>query len=271
MMTEAEIATPASVAATAARRIPAVRAVPFDAPWNWLAAGWRDLWSAPQVGLCYGAAVTLVAYGFVFLLFRFELLPLILPLAGGFLLVGPLIAVGLYEVSRRLARGQEVSVAASVAAALQPNGQIALIGVALLIVFFAWVELALLLFMLFFGPVAMPPLELFVPALLFSAAGLGLLVTGTAIGGLFAAFVFAMSAISIPMLLDRDVDAMSAVIVSLRSVIANPKAMALWAALIAGLTVLGAITLFAGLVIAFPLVAHATWHAYRDLTGERGP
>src|SRR5690606_33844808 len=158
-------------------------------------------------------------------------------------------AVGLYEVSRRLARGQEVSLAASLAAALQPNGQIALIGVALLIVFFAWVELALLLFMLFFGPVAMPPLELFVPALLFSAPGLGLLVTGTAIGGLFAAFVFAMSAISIPMLLDRDVDAMSAVIVSLRSVIANPKAMALWAALIAGLTVLGAITLFAGLVI----------------------
>ncbi len=243
-----------------------IRKVGFDAPWGWLAAGWRDLWAAPHISLLYGAAFSLAAYGFAFLLMRFDLAPLILPLAGGFL-VGPLLAVGLYEVSRRRASGEPITLGSALGAGGRARGQIAFMGVILLIVFFAWIRLAFLLFMLFFGPGAIPPIEEFIPALLFSQQGIGLLVTGTIAGALLAGLTFAISVISVPMLLDREVDTITAVIASIRAVVTNTKAMALWAALIVALTVVGIVTVFAGLAIVFPLIGHATWHAYKDVTG----
>jgi uncharacterized membrane protein len=245
-----------------------LRRVAFDAPWEWLGAGWRDLWSAPAISLCYGAAFAAAAYIFVLQLSRMEALPLLLPLAGGFLLIAPLLAAGFYEVSRRRERGEAASLRNIFQAAKEARGRLALFGVALLLLFFFWMQVASLLFMLFFGNAGFPPIEQFVPTLLFTPHGLGLLVTGTAVGAVFAATAFAISAIAVPMLLDRNVDVVTAMRTSVEAVRLNPPAMMLWAALIAGLSAAGLVTLFAGLVIVFPLCGYATWRAYRELTGD---
>ncbi len=243
--------------------------IPFDAPWGWLAAGWRDLWAAPHISLLYGAAFSLAAYVFVFELSEFNALPLLLPLAGGFLLIGPLLAVGLYEISRRRAHGEPIRFGEILLAGRGARGQLAFFGVILLILYFLWLRIAFLLFMLFFGPVPFPPVSEFIPTLLFTQHGLGLLVTGTAIGAVLAATAYSISAISVPMLLDRKVDTITAMISSVRAVFMNPAAMGLWAVLIAALIGLGVATLFLGLIVAFPLVGHATWHAYREIAGEK--
>lgn len=248
---------------------PAIRTVAFDAPWAWLAAGWRDLWSSPAISLAYGAAFAAIAYVFVFHFSQIGALPLVLPLAGGFLLVGPILAVGLYEISRRRERNESTSVRDILAAAKKSSGQLAAFGVMLLLLYFFWMRTASLLFMLFFGNADIPPIENFVPTLLFTPHGLGLLVTGTAAGAVLALVSFAISAISVPMLLDRQVDAITAVGASVQAVRLNAPAMLLWAVLILGLTAMGFAGLFVGLAIAFPLIGHATWHAYRELTGTQ--
>jgi uncharacterized membrane protein len=242
--------------------------VPFDAPWKWLDLGWRDLWAAPAVGLTFGGIAAAGALSITAALIKFQALPLLLPLAGGFLLIGPLVAVGLYEVSRRRKSGQTTALSDSVRAAYKATGRLALFGVLLLIIYLAWVRIAFLLFMLFFGINALPPLPEFVPALLFTAHGLGLLVTGTAIGALLAMLTFAISAIAVPLLFDLPADPITASVISVQAVILNPKAMMLWAALIAAAVILGFATLFLGLVVTFPLIGHATWHAYQDLLSD---
>ncbi len=246
---------------------PAIQRVAFDAPWAWLAAGWRDLWSAPAISLTYGAAFAAAAYAFVFQLSRTNALPLMLPLAGGFLLVGPLLAVGLYEISRRREHNERATFQNIVSAVRHSGGQLAFFGVLLLLLYFFWMRVASLLFMLFFGAADIPPIENFVPTLLFTPHGLGLLVVGTAVGAMFAAVAFGISAIAVPMLLDRKVDVITAVGSSIEAVNKNRPAMILWAVLVVGLIAMGCVTLFAGLAIAFPLIGHATWHAYRELTG----
>ncbi len=248
---------------------PDIKRVPFDAPWNWLGAGWRDLWSAPQIGLAYGSLFSLCAFALAYGLSSSEALPLILPLAGTFLLLGPLFAPGLYEVSRLREQNKAASFAAILAAMRRSWGQLALFGLVLLLINFIWMLAAFLLFMLFFGSANLPPLEDFVPALLFTHHGLGLLVTGTAAGAVLAAITYAISAISVPMLLDRRIDAVSAVLASIQAVRLNLPAMTLWAALILALTATGIAALFLGLAVTFPLIGHATWHAYRELTGSQ--
>ncbi len=248
---------------------PAIQQVAFDAPWAWLAAGWRDLWSSPAISLAYGAAFAAIAYAFVFHLSQTNALPLMLPLAGGFFLVGPLLAVGLYEISRRKERNEPTSLRDIFAAAKKSGGQLASFGVVLLLLYFFWMRTASLLFMLFFGNAGIPPVEDFIPTLLFTPHGLGLLVIGTAAGAVLAGVSFAISAISVPMLLDRQVDVITAMGASIQAIRMNIPAMTLWALLILGLTAMGFAGLFVGLAIAFPLIGHATWHAYRAMTGTQ--
>ena len=247
----------------------AIREVPFDAPYSWLAAGWRDMWRVPRVSLAYGAIFALTGLVLAVGLTQVGLQSLILVLAGGFILVGPMLAAGLYETSRRLEKGEPVSLASTLRAGFSGGGQLAHMGLLLMLIYLAWVEIALLLFMLFLGTKPMPPLEAFVPNLLLTLPGLGLLIIGTGVGMALAATVFAISAVAVPLLMVERVDVVTAALTSIRACRKNPKAMALWAALIAGAMLLGFVTLFFGLVVMFPLVGHATWHAFRDLV-ERG-
>ncbi|MCL4764641.1 MAG: DUF2189 domain-containing protein [Hyphomicrobiaceae bacterium] len=248
-----------------------VRRVPFDAPWDWLAAGWRDLWSVPHVSLAYGTAFAAMALALTAGLLQFGLQSLILALAGGFLLIGPLVAVGLYEASWRIETGKPVVLGEVMAAGLRAPGQLGFFGAVLAFAYAVWLQLAFLVFMLFMGSRGLPPASEFVPTLLFTPQGLGLLVVGTVVGGVLAAIVFAISAIAVPLLLTRRVDAVTAMAASVEAVVKNPKPMALWAALIAGFMALGTATLFAGLAVAFPLIGHATWHAFRSLVVQNGP
>ena len=242
-----------------------IRRVPFDAPYNWLAAGWRDMWRVPRVSLAYGVFFALVGLLLVVGLTQVGLLSLILVLAAGFVLIGPMFAAGLYETSRRLEKGEPVRLASALRAGFYGRGQLAHMGLLLMLVYLAWVEIALLLFMLFLGPQPMPPLDDFISNLLLTPRGLGLLIVGTGVGIALAATVFAISAVAVPLLMTERVDIVTAATMSVGACRKNPKAMALWATLIAAAMLLGFVTLFLGLVIMFPLVGHATWHAFRDL------
>ncbi len=246
-----------------------VRPVAIDAPYRWLAAGWRDLVRVPRISLAYGAifagAGLLVAAG----LTRVGLISLILVLAAGFVLIGPMLAAGLYETSRRLERGEPVSFAGTLRAGFCAGPQLAFMGLVLVLIYLAWVEIALLLFMLFFGPQPMPPLDVFLANLLLTPRGVGLLIVGSLAGVALAASVFVISAVSVPLLTVERIDVVTAAKMSVAACRKNPEAMALWAALIASAMLLGFVMLFVGLVVTFPLIGHATWHAFRDVLVRR--
>jgi uncharacterized membrane protein len=244
---------------------PQIRRVPMERPWTWLAAGWRDIWRAPGVSLTYGAAFAAISLALTFGLFTAGLGYLLPPLAAGFMLVGPMLAVGLYETSRRLEAGEPVTLRAALFAATRAPTQLAFLGVLLTLALLFWMRIASLLFALFFGTMNIPPLSEILPTLFFTWEGIGLLVVGSAFGAVLAAAVFAISVVSVPLLMVRDVDAITAIIVSIRAVRANLAVLALWAWLIAVLTGFGLVPAYLGLVVTFPLVGHATWHAYRDL------
>jgi uncharacterized membrane protein len=241
--------------------------VPFDAPWAWLAAGWRDLWAMPHVSIAYGALFAAAAMLLAVGLWAIGAPSLFLALAGGFLLIGPFVAVGLYEASRRLAAGEVPSLGDVVAAGLGARGELAFFGAILAFAFFVWLQLAFLLLMLFLGTSEVPPASTFMHTLLFTPQGLGLLIVGSIIGGIIAVVIFAISAVAVPMLLEKEVDAVTAARASIAAAVHNPKPMALWAALILAITAAGFATLLVGLAISFPLIGHATWHAYADIYG----
>lgn len=259
--------TTATGASVAADVIPPPRRVPFDAPWNWLAAGWRDMWSMPQVSLAYGGVFALLAAVIGFGLWKLGVPSLYPTLTGGFLLIGPLVAVGLYDASRRFTRGETPTLGQVILAGLTARGQLAFFGAVLLFLFMVWMQLAILLLMLFIGQGSLPPPEEFMHMLLFTPRGLGLLIVGTIVGGMIASIVFATAAVAVPLLMDAEVDAVTAAKASLAAVLKNPKPMMLWAALIVCLMAAGFVSLLFGLVIAFPLIGHATWHAYLDIYG----
>jgi uncharacterized membrane protein len=242
-----------------------VAQVPFDAPWAWLAAGWRDMWSAPGISLLYGGSFAALSVILALGMLARGMTSLILAMAGGFLLIGPAAAVGLYEASRRIEHGQSPQLSQVLTQALRAPGQLGFFGAILGFVYAVWVQLAFLLFMLFFGSRPLPPASQFVATLLLTNHGLALLVTGTIAGGILATLVFAISVVSVPLLMTRRVDAITAIATSLQAVWLNPKPMALWGGLIASFMVLGLASLFVGLAIAFPLIGHASWHAFRDL------
>ncbi|HRK19015.1 MAG TPA: DUF2189 domain-containing protein [Hyphomicrobiaceae bacterium] len=254
-------------AAVVSDPIPAPRSVRFDAPWDWLAAGWRDIWRAPGVSLVYGVAVAAASWLLFLGLLQIEALALVLALAGGFLLLGPMLAVGLYQISRQLEAGLTVRFTDVFLPAQHSRGQLAFFGVLLLLFFSAWVRFASLLASIFLGGMSLPPLRDFVQTLLFTTEGLSLMIVGTALGAMLAVVVFAFSAFSVPMLIDKRTDVFTAARASVAAVVANPRPMGLWAALIVVMIGAGVATAFAGLVIAFPLIGHATWHAYRDVFG----
>jgi uncharacterized membrane protein len=247
-----------------------VRRVGVDEPWTWLSAGWHDLCRAPAVSLTYGAAFVVVSFVLTLGLWLVGLFYLVLPLAAGFMLVGPVVAVGLYEVSRRLERGEPVTLAAALGAWRANPGPIATMGLVLMLFLLAWIRLAFLIFALFFGATA-PSWEHLVSTVLFTTEGIPFLIVGVGTGGALAVIAFAISAIAIPALLDRDIGTLSAVATSVSAVLENWRVMIGWGALIVLFTAAGLATFYIGLAVTLPLIGHASWHAYRGLVaaGDR--
>ena len=246
---------------------PAIRRVAMEDPWTWLAAGWRDMWRRPGISLGYGFAFFLISWVLTLALVEFGLYYLILPLAAGFLMLGPMLAMGLYETSRRLEAGEPVRAAAVVFVRTRSPAQLAFVGLVLALFMLAWVRIATLIFALFFG-LGFPPAAELVQTLFFTANGLVFLVVGTTAGAVLAFIAFAISAVSIPRLMAREGEAVGAMLASVEAVRRNPGPMLLWAWLIALFTAVGAATLYVGLIFTFPLIGHATWHAYRALVDE---
>jgi uncharacterized membrane protein len=242
----------------------AVRLIPLDRPWTWLAAGWHDVVRTPAISLGYGALIVIGSWALAGSLYLLDWIYLLLPMAAGFMFIAPILGVGLYDTSRRLESGESASLATAVGSWRRNGEQVALLGLVLMLIHLAWVRIAQLLFALFFSR-ASPTWDNVVQVLLFSGPSLWFLAVGTAIGFVLAVAVFAIGAISIPMLHDRPVSAFTAIETSVTAVRLNWKPMALWAALIVVFTAAGIATLFIGLAVTMPLIGHATWHAYRDL------
>ncbi len=244
--------------------VPAARRLPSDPTGRWLKAAWADMRAAPGVSFGYGALIVAASWLVTYVVVVQEAWFLLLPMLGGFLFVAPLLAVGLYETSRRLGRGEPVSLVAALTAFRRNPTQIALMGLALLLFLMAWARLALLMFALFFG-LNPPPLADIFAAVFLTTDHLPFVILSNLTGAVLALLVFSISAVSIPLLLDRDVDVITAAIVSVKACRANWRIMAGWAALIVLLTGFGLITFYIGLAVTMPLVGHATWHAYKDL------
>jgi uncharacterized membrane protein len=244
-----------------------VRQVATDRPWVWLTLGWRDFCANKAVGLAYGAALALFGWVLAWVMFEWSTIWAILPATAGFFILGPLLAAGLYEVSRRREAGEPPPTLAEAVQAFRRNPtQIAMMGAMLLLIHLFWVRIAGLLFLLFFGLntphswVDLPMHMLRHPDLL------PFLVIGTGFGFVLATASFAAAALSIPMLVDRpEMSFLEAVTVSISGVMENPKAMLLWAGLLVVFTGLALVPFFLGLLVALPLLGHATWHAYRDV------
>jgi uncharacterized membrane protein len=255
-----ERATTVSAAQTGSPFVP-VNRVPVSAPLKWLARGWSDLRRAPVTSLFYGLVFALMGW-LIHVVFR-HMVELTSSLTAGFLLLGPFLATGLYDISRSLERGQAPKLASTLTAWRANLGAFSLYALVLTIIMLVWARASLVTFALFFST-GMPTLKGFIGQVV-SIEHLDFLFTYFAVGALFAAIVFAVSVVSVPMMLDRGTDTIVAALTSVRALFANLAPLTFWAVLIVVLIGAGFATFFLGLVVAVPVIGHATWHAYRDL------
>ncbi|CAH1669063.1 Cytochrome c oxidase subunit I [Hyphomicrobiales bacterium] len=241
------------------------RNLPAGAALSWLGAGWRDLCHNPLPSLLYGLAVFLVSLAIVWGLFRLELDYILFPALAGFMVVGPVLAIGLYQKSRDIEQGQPISLGRMIFVKPASGAQVWFTGALLCLLMLVWMRAAVIIYALFFGLRPFPGLRDVATMLVSTPEGWAMLLVGTVAGGLFAAFSFAISTFAIPMLLDERVDAFTAMGTSISLVWNNIPVMIAWGAIVLGLFLFGVATGLLGLIVVFPLLGHATWHSYRAI------
>ena len=236
-----------------------LRTLGWQAPLRWLALGWRDFIRAPAIGLFYGLCFMLMGWA---LLAVFQHAPAyMMALSAGFLLMGPFLCLGLYRVSQRLEQGDKPGFADSLLAFETRTGQLAIFGFVLLVLELLWGRVTLVLFAVSFD--GMPDFKGSLQALL-SPDNLPFIAAWVVVGALFAGLIFSISVVSIPMILHRQTDAITAALTSLRLVLTQTGVMLAWGLLITLLVGLALLPWFAGLLVVGPVIGHASWHAYRE-------
>lgn len=229
-----------------------------SAPWSWLRRGWADLAAAPRQSLGFGLMTVLLSWLISLAAWRFGNLGLYLGLVSGFVFVGPWLALTLYALSRRLEMGQPISMWGAMRDAAKAVRSALVFAVILVIVLLVWARAANTMY-IFFPAISEPSLR---DLALFLSAG-------SAVGALFSLVVFAVSAFSLPMLMDREADAVTAVISSVHAVLRNKLSLLVWALIIVVAILVSALTAWLAFVVVMPLLGHATWHAYRDTIDAR--
>ena len=246
------------------------RNLPLMAGLSWLAAGWRDFWTHPSPSIAYGLGMFVLSVAFVWTLVAFGRDYILFPALAGFLIVAPFLAIGLYEKSRALGEGRRISLGAMLRVRPRAGAQVFFTGLLLCMLILLWTRAAVLVWALFFGVTAFPGLDNVVGILFGTAYGWTMVIVGTAIGGLFASFAFAISVFAVPMLLDRRVDALTAMGTSMKLVWNNLLPMIAWGAMVLVLFGICVATGLIGMIVIFPLLGHATWHGHKAMAVPEG-
>jgi len=244
---------------------PEVRSVAVTDIAEALVDGLRDFQALPLYGLAFGALYAVGGIAIILCLAAFGMAYLAYPLAAGFALIGPFVAIGLYEVSRRRETGQPVSFSA-IWSTIRSRSEIGWMALVTLFVFLAWMYQVWLLISLLLGPHAsFSTLQEFMTVLLTTKEGLLFLAIGTAVGALLSLILFSLTVVSFPLLLEHEVDFVTAMVTSVRAVVTSPLPMIGWAAVIVIVLTVSALPYFLGLVVTLPVLGHATWHLYRRI------
>ncbi len=242
---------------------PPIRRVGALKAFVWLQLGWRDMRAAPQASLFYG--LCFAGMGFVLKIVLANAPQYLSALSCGFLLLGPLLSLGLYDISRRL-ENEKSGMLGSLFSMRGRWSNIGILALVLAVIMLVWARASLVVFALFYNK-GMPTMQGFLSQL-FSFSNLEFIAVYCCVGFIFASVVFAISWVSIPLMLDRDTDAITAMIISTVALFVNVPVTIVWALTIVGLVVIGFSTWNLGLIVAMPLVGHATWHAYREVVGR---
>ncbi|CAK0746209.1 Cytochrome C oxidase subunit I [Azospirillaceae bacterium] len=240
-----------------------VQAIEIADVLQWLRAGWQDLRTAGWISPAYGSIFLFAGFALTKGLVLLEMPYLILPMIGGFLLIAPVLTLGLYRISKDIEEGRRPSFWAALTAFRANPYHILTAGLLLMLFIMIWARINVILFALSFPYVSMS-LDSLVSQLL-TTQGFVFLGLATVVGFGFALLAFVTNVTALPMMLDSREDIFSAALVSAIAVFKNPRPMMVWAALIVFITGIGLVTAFLGLVITLPLIGHASWHAYRRL------
>ena len=225
----------------------------MDAPIRWLRLGWADIKIAPKQSLTYGSIIVLLTYVVSVMVWLYGGLGLLASLLSGFLFLGPVLAIGLYSISCQIQAGMKPKLGYCLREGRRHLGNELIFAVILSVIFLVWARAASMTHILF-PEVSGAAWTEFVP----------FLAVGTLEGAVFSAIIFCFSAFSLPMIMDRKADVVTAVITSINAVLRNKSVLLLWACIIVVIVAIGFVTAFIGFVVLMPLVGHATWHAYRE-------
>jgi uncharacterized membrane protein len=246
--------------------LPVVRSIGVADLREALVKGVNDFYAMPTHAMFLCIIYPILGFVLARLAFGYSILPLLYPLVSGFALVGPIAALGIYELSRRKEAGLETSATHAFDVFESSSiGAIAALGLLLLAIFVIWVAAANAIYIANFGYAPRPSIEAFLNEVLTTRAGWNLIILGNGVGLLFAILVLTISVVSFPLLIDRDVGAAVALLTSIRAVARNPLTMAVWGLIVGALLIIGSLPFFLGLTVVIPVLGHATWHLYRKV------